>query len=1048
MALQNDYMIMRLILRVILTILTVVMPNVIIAQLDLKVNKLTYKDGLRSETVLGIKEDQNGYIWMGTNYGLYRYDFQNFKLFHPDPYDPNYLPRRYYCFLTFSPLRNQMLLATGAGVSFLETSKYQFKKVIQTPTQKSIKYDVKYGNTINDSLYILLDCCHDKNSFQLFKIIAGTDSVSTYKIPLIADGNPLNLHEYRRYYFFKHPKDQDLAVFFADKFIYTINIHSDEITKVFTIDVHKNKYEGSDQIVTALPLNDGRYLMSIVDYGLVIYDIEKNTIQKVFDELSTDENIYTLAPSTLGKYWLGTSQGGLFLFDMGDLSATRVTIKDYKLDNQHIKCILETSNNNLFISANDGVLHADLSVNPFQNIDNNPRGHIKKNIVYNSGILHATLPIYIYEVYGLNNLWYVNLSDKKHYPLTSGLDRSELHIFFTHYGSESVLFVSNNEVYIISGKDLNYHKLSLKMLDNYIQTDHKVIDFLHGDPQNNIVIAGSDWLYIKSNEGKEYIVEHNFVERVSAAIVNDKMAYFSTNKKIYTYKFDTQELTCLEFDESSIQSFEITSFLKWRTRFFISTGNHGVFEVAFSENKVGLKQIVNPMLDNESVFIYAGTIDSDSLIWYSTKKGLLYLNPKNSTSMFYAYPFNFQSLEQYNPFYCNKSSICVSLSVSYIDWTFKDKILPPKIKPIIQLSAFLVNDMEVLTEVSENYEIPPLRYKENNIEVYWTYLKNLHPDFYLHSYQLKGFDNEWQVVNEDFNARYTNLSPGKYEFVIQSSLRTDPTITENAVISFEIRPPYWQTWWFILACSLLLAYLIYFYLNLKYKAAIQEAKVQTEYQRQLIDLKLVSLRAQMNPHFMFNSLNSIKNYILKNEREIAAKYLSKFAYLIRSVLNYSEEKYIPLSAEIQMVETYINLEKLRFNKEVTFTINVDPSLNQHDIMVQPLLIQPFLENAIWHGLMPKEGDLFLSLQISKSKNQIIYEITDNGVGRHKVNSSKSSSNNKKSYGVKITASRMKSIDPSSFIKFTDLVDHTGNAAGTKVQIGFALIENPAQITEF
>jgi len=210
--------------------------------------------------------------------------------------------------------------------------------------------------------------------------------------------------------------------------------------------------------------------------------------------------------------------------------------------------------------------------------------------------------------------------------------------------------------------------------------------------------------------------------------------------------------------------------------------------------------------------------------------------------------------------------------------------------------------------------------------------------------------------------------------------------------------------------------------------------------KQVMLSDLRAMRAQMNPHFIFNSLNSINRYILKNEPEIASDYLERFARLMRLVLDNSNHERISLGEEIKAMELYIELEQLRFDHQFSYEIKIDENIDQEQVLVQPLLFQPFLENAIWHGLMHKEdSNRMLSLIINLVGQNIVCQIIDNGVGR--MDSPTKPAEKRKSYGIKLAKDRLQFLDKNSSVEIKDLKDKTGKGIGTIAQLTFKKIEN-------
>ncbi len=211
-------------------------------------------------------------------------------------------------------------------------------------------------------------------------------------------------------------------------------------------------------------------------------------------------------------------------------------------------------------------------------------------------------------------------------------------------------------------------------------------------------------------------------------------------------------------------------------------------------------------------------------------------------------------------------------------------------------------------------------------------------------------------------------------------------------------------------------------------------------QRKMMDMEQNLLRAQMNPHFIFNTLNSIKLFIIKNRQKDAVTYLSKFAKLVRAILQSTTDKETTLAEEITILKLYVAIENVRFLNEIEFDIEVDEKLDTENIQIPSLFTQPYIENAIWHGLSPKEGLKKLSIKIyEKDASHFVIEITDNGIGRERAMKIKQSRRfMRTSIGLKLSRERLQyfsKIYKNDYdIQFVDLKDAQGNASGTKVII--------------
>ncbi|USD24196.1 tetratricopeptide repeat-containing sensor histidine kinase [Flagellimonas marinaquae] len=196
--------------------------------------------------------------------------------------------------------------------------------------------------------------------------------------------------------------------------------------------------------------------------------------------------------------------------------------------------------------------------------------------------------------------------------------------------------------------------------------------------------------------------------------------------------------------------------------------------------------------------------------------------------------------------------------------------------------------------------------------------------------------------------------------------------------------------------------------------ALEKKKI-AEFNAKVAETELKALRSQMNPHFIFNSLNSISDFIARKDIKQADDYLVKFSKLTRSILENSEKKWIPLEEDLELMELYIQLEALRLEEKLTYTITIDESIETDNTLIPPFILQPFIENSIWHGIAPKNGLGQIDLSIKKAEDMLVCSVDDNGVGRLK-NHGQTHKNN--SFGLKITKNRI------------DIINHLKNTKGS------------------
>ena len=342
----------------------------------------------------------------------------------------------------------------------------------------------------------------------------------------------------------------------------------------------------------------------------------------------------------------------------------------------------------------------------------------------------------------------------------------------------------------------------------------------------------------------------------------------------------------------------------------------------------------------------------------------------------------------------------------------------------VQITGFKVFDKTLHADFTDDKNVI-LNYKENFFSINFSALNYSNPQQYSYLYKLSGVDPNWVVAKENM-AEYTDIRPGNYVFSMKS---VSPDGNESKIKQLEIiiKPPFWKTWWFYALTSLLVLSIISWIILLR----INKLKAQKE--NALLEQKL--LRSQMNPHFIFNALFSIQNYIYSKDTENADRFLTKFARLLRLILENSRTATISIDDELQTITNYLDLQKLRFDEKFNYSIVVDPKIDKDEMMIPPMLAQPFIENAIEHGFYEKEKSYHINISIWLVNKNIIYIIEDDGIGIEKSKQFKDLQRKEhKSLGMKITNERLlnlKKITKQKIkIDVTDLSKE--NKQGTRV----------------
>jgi hypothetical protein len=439
--------------------------------------------------------------------------------------------------------------------------------------------------------------------------------------------------------------------------------------------------------------------------------------------------------------------------------------------------------------------------------------------------------------------------------------------------------------------------------------------------------------------------------------------------------------------------------------------------------------------------------NSDSNLWLLSGKGLSVINTHGK--FLYDVPedqtFNFASFASdprfpHKMFYHSKTKeLLVGVGggiLSVVPNSENRKRAFPVVVTGITVNGKAINGADRLR--STLYPIP-FRFNSISFDFAGLYY-GAAPDF-VYEYMLQGYDETWVKADKSYAATYQNLPAQNYLFSVRAKDSQGNIAGTVSSFPFKIIPPFWLTWWFLLLCVLLVVLLCW----LLIRSRIQSLRKKAALHQQLAELEAKALRAQMNPHFIFNSLNAIQECIITEKTDTAFEYLSKFSRLLRLVLNNSERAFIALSSELEMLHLYLSLETLRFRQSFTYCIDVDEGIDPEEVQVPSLLIQPYVENALWHGLRMKEGEKKLAIRFFLTAQELNIEVEDNGIGRERAAQVKSQKLGADQFESKGTALSQQRIDilnrqyvAKAAISTIDLRDGSFMPSGTRVVIRLPL----------
>jgi hypothetical protein len=381
-----------------------------------------------------------------------------------------------------------------------------------------------------------------------------------------------------------------------------------------------------------------------------------------------------------------------------------------------------------------------------------------------------------------------------------------------------------------------------------------------------------------------------------------------------------------------------------------------------------IKNTIRPIINGNAVVLKKMLIHNNTII-AQTADGLFQFDMNGKVLKSIHSRFGFSS-KRIIDFTIHQQQLWVSHAggVQQINLNYTNQKV---IKPVVRFDNVLVND-----EIINPTPFSSLKSHQRKIQFVFSSptLKN-HESIFYH-FKLIGYDTKWNINNYETNQiTYSALAPGTYTFCVKAE--TQGVFSEQITYSFSIATPYYLRWWFIV--SVIILFLIIVFVIYRWQLTIQQQKSQQ--MNELNTSRLTAIQSQMNPHFIFNSLNSIQDLILKGDVEHSYTYITMFSNLVRRTLSYSEKDFIDFDQELKLLELYLSLEKLRFKKDFNYTIHFK---GVEDILLPPLLVQPFIENSLIHGLLHKEGVKKLSITFELKDNLLQCVVEDNGIGREKA----------------------------------------------------------------
>lgn len=962
----------------------------------------TVEDGLPSSEVYFSFQDSKGYIWFATDAGVSRFNGYEFENFNTE----NGLTDNTVFRITedakgriwFAPFNGRFCYYEQGKITEFTYKKNRELNGLYAIKSFSVDEDDNiWLGTFEDGIYVINK--DGVNSEMKERTRAEVSIKGVFNGRNVSMGMAMPLEMKPKYIEDNRPQKLQLKIERENKIIYK----DSSVLYDFLKNRHKTEHPGYI-LRTFSSTKNSLILDNYYTNELFLYKISNNNvIKKVYDfSMFKDKDILYL--KHVGDFiWVTEREGGVYKFQLLEES---LHLLSHEFPSESISSItIDQEGGTWFTSINSGVLYIPNHNIIKQAFNNNKIFQIETDTISQTVFINSKEGIYDQE----NN----KLIENK------GFSFGAAKVYFD-YNKKALLwgaYVEGNKPKMYTYKDKKIGFLPWEMMAS---PGFKSLiiggDTIYAGTSNGLTVLYPKGAYV-SNETLEGKLWCTSLMKIKGRI------WVGTNTGIKIY----ENKTIIDpFPKDSLLKVSITCLERYNDSIvFAGTKGRGVFVF----NNERLYDVLNDSLGLSSDLIRTIHVDNERTVWIGTNKGVDRINyeGKQQLNSYNITKKHGLVSEEITEIKSIRDTIYIGTSKGLLALNRKD-LRTNKLAPIIRIKSIQVNSKN-----KPHDSLKYLSYIENNISIKYEGLNYRSQGEVNYQYRLlgEGLDTNWKSTQTRIS-EYTLLPSGTYNFEVKAE-NEDGVWSQPQQISFTIHPPFWRTWRFIILMFLLFGSITFFIVYNYFKN--REKQLQIE--KQLVELELKALRSQMNPHFIFNILNSIQHYMLNNNFKETNRYLTQFARLIRTVLNVSEKQYITIAEELEMLRLYMNLEKMRFENGFDYDILVDTAIDEDYDEIPSMLIQPYVENAIWHGLMNRGTKGKITISIALRDGALYCSIEDNGVGREQAAVFKSRRKIKsKSVGMRITKDRLNILNEDSNINviIEDKKDDEGNAMGTKVTV--------------
>jgi ligand-binding sensor domain-containing protein len=999
---------------------------------DLKFSHISDKDGLSNNNVLSINTDQDGILWFGTESGLNRFDGYGIKNFYALPNDPESIPNGFISQI-IADKKNNLWISTTEGIFYFDTKTHHsmvFKSdpgdhgAFRNDHRPLIYLDSSQLPWVDtyDGLYHFIDSMHYERT---------NKGIMAYS----------HLTKKETNVYSEYIKDKTGQFWcYWDNSIFRVNSNTKELMET---------YKCPDQILIRHIFFDSHNRCWVSTWGKGIYVFDPS--YKKWQSFGPSKQLSVVYGATEwvenGRKMLvfSNSTPGLFFVDENDLSTG-----SYLFDGANVSLTgppFVDSQNILWITSTNGIYYTTPSDNLFSVIPVPPllnkQGQKISAFVYN--MEEEKSGYWISKRYYGGICWYdknwklikswlrIPIGPGKRFP---GLDSTTDEAYDFKQVGDNMFITTEAGIAVLN-------------LNNYQWTAFSPTD-VSSEPRLRTIIVENDrtWWIRSFDQGififnpltKQFVAHYRNDDSCRDCLpghidylFRDKQQrlFATTNGGLYVYNKRQDRFLKIRMSGAPTPSnvlfglTEDSKGLMWigaENGLFVFNPDNNEIEKAFSENnKIGIVSRI--------------CTDPDENIWFTSNTGYWCWLRKPDKVISFEYSLGLPKTDGGIFFKTSDGSVYAGGKDAVVRF-YPDLLMNYKMEAKTKIIEAVMHDS--LTPFKTNGEgqkeltVPP---GENSININFDVINYDLVSANQFYYKLSPGDKRWNQSRSGHLTFY-GLQPGHYILEVKGASKLTGNFTNTDTLRINVRKFWYQSDWFKFICILIGSLILLGAVRYRIQVIRKEGLIK----QRISEVEMTALRAQMSPHFIFNSLNSIENFMMQNEKRLAVDYLNKFARLIRMILENSRQPVVPIANDMEAMQLYIDLEKLRFEDKFQYITDIDNILLTGDYRVPPLLIQPFVENAIIHGIAPGEQkDFYLRISVKYHTDHIQYMIEDNGIGRvASLAYTKKKKSGHKSLGLQISQERIDILNRKNkndvTLEIIDLYDENRQATGTRINL--------------